>query len=269
MFDYSTAINYNPLAYNLTNNYASSVMTDDMLYSAGYNSTTPMGTSYNLGTTGTTGTTGFQPLDPDYYYKYMDKNQDYMINYGINQQVKMRSGEVRANSPMEAVNLAARNLHLKIMENEQEQIQNAYEKYCEQVGALYGCDLDKEALRARADLLYQNMVGKTIGDDIKEHGRGQFSQSFIQSLTFGLADRKSAAENACYVNGTEEGRGERFEKIAGKVAGGAVVGGAATVGTWGLMKILSPKMLKNKSLIGILVGIAAGVLAAMRSDHAI
>ena len=269
----------------LTNNYANSVMSQNMLTSTGYNSAlmsavNPLNNPYSFGmggglqvptssTTQSSGAVSNFGFDPNYMFNYMDRNQDFMINYGIKQQTKMRNANMKVNSPEESVQLAASVLHNKILEDEQDQIKKAYNDYCARVCELYGGFEDKNALRARADVLYQQMTGKSIAQDLKEHGRSQFAQSFVKSISFGLSNSSSAAENAAYVTGSEEGRMERFQKIAGRIAGGATVGAATTVTAWGLGKIISPKWFKNKPLIGVAIGAIAAIFAAMRSDKAI
>ena len=269
----------------LTSNYANNVIGQDMLTNAGYDNSIMGASAMNYGgnpygftmppcaastasggaSTGTLASNSF--FNPDYMYNYMDKNQDYMINYGIKQQTKMRNADMQVASPVESVALAGKVLHDKILADEQDQIKKAYNDYCARVEALYGGNVDKEALRARADLLYQQLTGKSISQDLKEHGRSEFTQAFVNALTLGISNKRSAAENANYITGAEEGRMEKMHRTAGRIAGGATVGAAATVTTWGALKLLTPKLFKNKPIIGLIVGAIAGFFAAKGRDH--
>lgn len=206
--------------------------------------------------------------NPDDYYRYMDKNQDYMINYQVNQQEKMRNADMRVNSPYESISLSAKLLHDKIKEDEQQQIIPAFKKYCEQITSMYGTT-DKNDILARAEQIYQSLYRNTIEDDLKANGKDSFTQGMLQAMSFGIADNKTAAENGAELTGEEVGRSDRAKKIAGNLTGAAAIGASTTIGINVLSKTFNWKMFKNKPLIGLGVGIAAGVIAVMKNLGAI
>ena len=82
-----------------------------------------------------------------------------------------------------------------------------------------------------------------------------------------MADKKTAEENIAELTGQPVGRTEQGKKFAGNIAGGAVVGGAAAIGTnWALKAFL--KGLKNKPFIATLIGSAVGLAAAIGTSSA-
>ena len=195
------------------------------------------------------------------YYKNYEKYQDFMINNQVRQQQKMRNADLRLNSPQEGIAKQATLLHEKIMQNEQQQIQLAYQQFKESVRAMYG-DASDEEIANRASTLYAQMHGCSITDDIRRYGRGSFTQGFLQTVSLGIADKKTAEENEAELTGQPVGRYERGKKIAGNVAGGAVFGGAAAISAGYLLKAFA-KGMKNKPFIAGLIGGAVGLVTAL------
>lgn len=195
------------------------------------------------------------------YYKNYEKYQDFMINNQVRQQQKMRNADLRLNSPQEGIAKQATLLHEKIMQNEQQQIQLAYQQFKESVRAMYGYASDEE-IANRASTLYAQMHGCSITDDIRRYGRGSFTQGFLQTVSLGIADKKTAEENVAELTGQPVGRYERGKKIAGNVAGGAVFGGAAAISAGYLLKAFA-KGMKNKPFIAGLIGGAVGLVTAL------
>ena len=195
------------------------------------------------------------------YYKNYEKYQDFMIDNQVKRQQKMRNADLRLNSPQEGIAKQATYLHEKIMRNEQQQIQEAYQNYIESVRNMYG-DASPEEIANRASTLYAQQYGCSITDDIRKYGRGSFTQGFLQTVTLGLADKKTAEENVSELTGQPVGRSERAKKIAGNIAGGAVFGGAATVSAKYLLKAFCAGA-KNKPFWAALIGGIAGVGVAL------
>lgn len=195
------------------------------------------------------------------YYKNYEKYQDFMIDNQVRRQQKMRNADLRLNSPQEGIAKQATYLHEKIMQNEQQQIQEAYRNYIESVRNMYG-DASPEEIANRASTLYAQQYGCSITDDIRKYGRGSFTQGFLQTLTLGLADKKTAEENVSELTGQPVGRSERGKKIAGNIVGGAVFGGAAAISTKYLLKAFWAGA-KNKPFWAALIGGIAGVGVAL------
>ena len=200
------------------------------------------------------------------YYKNYEKYQDFMIDNQVHQQQKWRNVDLRLNAPQEGIQKQAAILHEKILQNEQQQIQAAYANFKNSVKAMYGSGSD-EQISNRAASLYQQITGVTVTDDIRQHGRGSFTQGFLQTVTLGMADKKTAEENIAELTGQPVGRTEQGKKFAGNIAGGAVFGGAAAIGAnWALKTFL--KGLKNKPFIATLIGSAVGLAAAIGTSSA-
>lgn len=195
------------------------------------------------------------------YYKNYEKYQDFMIDNQVRRQQKMRNADLRLNSPQEGIAKQATYLHEKIMRNEQQQIQEAYQNFIESVRNMYG-DASPEEIANRASTLYSQQYGCSITDDIRKYGRGSFTQGFLQTVTLGLADKKTAEENVSELTGQPVGRSERAKKIAGNIAGGAVFGGAAAVSAKYLLKAFCAGA-KNKPFWAALIGGIAGVGVAL------
>lgn len=197
------------------------------------------------------------------YYQNYERYQDFMINNQVRQQQKMRNADLQLNSPQEGIQKQAKILHEKIMRNEQEQILQAYASFKESVRHMYGDNATDEQVANRASTWYAQLNnGKSITDDIREHGRDSFTQGFMQTVTFGLADGKSAEENISALTGQPVGRKDKTKKIIGNVAGGALVGGATFLGSNMLFKALKIGS-KSKTFWGVLAGAAAGIGTAI------
>lgn len=199
------------------------------------------------------------------YYRNYEKYQDFMINNQVRQQQKMRNADLQLNSPQEGIQKQASVLHEKILRNEQEQILQAYATFKESVRSLYGDQATDEQVANRASTLYKQLTGKTITDDIREHGRDSLTQGFMQTVTLGLADGKSAEENISALTGQPVGRKDKTKKVLGNVAGGALVGGATFCASSLLLKALKVSS-KSKTFWGIAAGAAAGILAAITTS---
>lgn len=195
------------------------------------------------------------------YYKNYEKYQDFMIGNQVKQQQKWREADLKLNSPMEGIAKQASYLHEKIMRNEQQQIQEAYKNFKNSVKSLYPNATDEE-ISNRASTLYKQLTGVSVTDDIRQYGRGSFTQGFLQTITLGLADKKTAEENISELTGQPVGRSEKAKKIAGNAAGGAVFGGAAILSAKYLFKGLW-KGLKNKPLVAAVIGGGAALAAAI------
>lgn len=200
------------------------------------------------------------------YYRNYEQYQDFMINNQVRQQQKMRNADLQLNSPQEGIQKQAIILHEKIMRNEQEQILQAYASFKESVRSMYGDQASDEQIANRASTLYaQFNNGKSITDDIREHGRDSLTQGFMQTVTFGLADGKSAEENISALTGQPVGRKDKTKKIIGNVAGGALVGGATFLTSGMICKALKVSA-KSKTFWGILAGAIAGIGTAIATS---
>ncbi len=210
----------------MMSNYANQVMMNDLFEgSMGYGMTNPIMSMNGSLFSGMGMFPYFGGMNTDAWMENMDKWQDYSIDRQIRYQEKSRNADLRLNSPMEGIHEAGAALKEKIHKDEQEQILNALEHYKEAVRAAFpgGSDAD---ITNRARSLYKQMFGVDLVDDVRENGKDSFTQGFIQALTFGLADNKTAEENIADITHQPVGRGDQTKKILGRASGGAVLGGA-------------------------------------------
>ena len=123
---------------------------------------------------------------------------------------------------------------------------------------MYGDNASETDIANRASTMYAQLTGKSIPDDIREHGRDSFTQGFLQTLTFGIADKKTAEENIAELSGQPVGRSEKYKKAAGNVAGGALIGGATFCLANVALKALKIAS-KSRTIWGIAIGTIAGL----------
>ena len=117
------------------------------------------------------------------YYKNYQKYQDFMIDNGINYQEKMRNADLRLNAPQEGILKQATILHEKIMQNEQEQILQAYNAFKNSVRAMYGDNADettginivKRAIEEPLRQIVENagLEGSVVVEKVRQ-GEGDF-----------------------------------------------------------------------------------------------
>ena len=208
--------------------------------------------------------TGYSTQD---YFNNMKEYQQFYNQYNIDQQKMQRNADLQINGPMEAIREHAENLKDKIEHNEQDQIVEAYNKYIESVKHTYG-DGTKEEINSRALAMYNQISGRSLIQDLREHGHSSEVQGFIQALTLGLYATNSAEDNIAKITGQSVPTGEKAKQNIGRVAGAATVGGIA----YGLTKFIAANTktiangakaaLKGKAgKIGLIAGAAAMALA--------
>lgn len=276
MADFNMAANMYGLYPNLYNNQvALNDLTDLDLYAPMGSLANPMmspinpmmtmnGSIFGGGMMGGYPMTGMYPsMGGNYedYYKNYERYQDFMIDNQVRQQQKMRNADLRLNSPQEGIQKQAMLLHEKIVRNEQQQIQEAYASFKESVKSMYGSASDEE-ISNRASSLYKQITGVSVVDDIRQYGRGSFTQGLLQTLTLGFADKKTAEENVSELTGQPVGRKENAKKFAGNITGGALFGGAAAISANFILKGLC-KGMKNKPFVAALIGGVVGLVTAL------
>ncbi len=215
------------------------------------------------------GYSGMMPMMPGMgyntqsYFNNMKDYQRFYIDYNVDQQNMQRNADLRINASVEGIKGAAAMLKDKIVNNEQDQIPEAFARYYETVRAAYG-DGTPAQIKARALTLYAQMNGnKTLYQDLRDYGHGSFTQGAIQAMTFGAYNRLSAEDNISQISGAPVGTGEKTKHNVGRVVGATAVGGGAYALTRFLTKS-SGKLSKMGGKAG-LVGLAVGGLAALMS----
>lgn len=221
--------------------------------------------------------TGMNPYNPMFgmglgmgdssYFDNMKQYQQNWTNYYVDSQKLQRNSDLKINGAMEAIEETAANLKDKINHNEQDQIQEAYQKYLAAVKNAYG-EGSEEELNSRALAMYTQLNGGTsLVQDLRNNGHTSFLQGFIQSISLGAYGRKSAEDNISEITHQEVPMGEKTEQNVGRVAGFATIGVAAYGATkalsghgTGILKTVG-KFFKTKA--GIVSAIVAGTVVAI------
>ena len=213
---------------------------------------------YNIGYGMNSSIFGAMPMVGGYnnqqIYDNMMNNLQFNQNYTIAAQNGQRNIDLRVNASIEAVKGAAMIVKDKVLANEQDQIEEAYNNYVETVRLAYGDASDKE-VKARAASLYAQMNGgKSIYQDLRENSHSSFTQGVIQAMSFGTYDRNSAEDNISKISGAPVGTTEKTLHNTGRIVGSAGIGGIA----YGITKFL------GKGKAGI-VGLAAAAVTGLIS----
>ena len=212
---------------------------------------------------------GFNPMfgmgAPDSsYFDNMKNYQQSWNDYYVDAQKMQRNNDVKLNGAMEAIQETAVNLRDRVAQNEQDQIPEAYNNFLSAVKNAYG-DASEEEINSRALSLYTQMTGKTLVQDLREHGHSSLVQGLIQSLTLNLYGRRSAEDNIAEITHQTVPTGEKTEQNIGRIAGCGIVGAAAyaaakaLAGHTGTILKGAAKFLTSKA--GIIGAVAAGVVA--------
>ena len=211
---------------------------------------------------------GFNPMfgmgAPDSsYFDNMKNYQQSWNDYYVDAQKMQRNNDVKLNGAMEAIYETAANLRDRVAQNEQDQIPEAYNNYLNAVKNAYG-DASAEELNSRALSLYTQLTGKTLVQDLREHGHSSLVQGLIQSVTFNLYGRRSAEDNIAEITHQTVPTGEKTEQNIGRIAGCGIVGAAAyaaakaLAGHSGAVLNGAKKFLTSKA--GIIGAVAAGLV---------
>ncbi len=213
------------------------------------------------------GSSGYMPFwggtNYEKYFQNMEMYNDFMYDSQLRRNQKARQVDFLANSPMEEVHHKAEILREKIMQNEQQQIIPALNKYLESIKSAMGGgeNVSAEQLIARADMLYRQMYNTSLTEDIRKYGNSSFLQGLYQTLSLGFADKVTAEENIARINGQPVSRWESAKKVAGNTIGGATIGAASLYGLASIPALA--KVLKSKpgflGAVGAVVGALSGL----------
>ena len=166
-------------------------------------------------------------FDYDSYYRDMRNQSHSMMENSLQQTRDNRQFEYKANAPMTLLKKEATTLKVKIEQNEQDQVQQALEAYLASVRNVYdpNGEMSEQDLLAQAEALYsQQFPGRSIQGDLAEHSKGSFMHGLLQSVTFGMYDKTTAAENVAKITGQPVSSQDATLKIAGNATGGAIIG---------------------------------------------
>lgn len=247
------------------NNYANAATLDSLI---GYSGTSFPGMLSMDGSLFSGNYTGsYMPywggMNYEQYYKNMEQCQNFMYDSQLRRNQKARQVDFLSNSPMEGIQRNAEILHEKIMQNEQQQIIPALNKFLASIKAASANDANvtTEQLIARADTFYKQIYNTSLTEDIRKYGNSSFLQGLYQTLSLGFADRVTAEENISKINGQPVSRWESAKKVTGNTMGGAILGSASMFGLASIPAIA--KVLKTKpgflGTVGAVVGALSGL----------
>jgi len=169
-----------------------------------------------------------------YYNNYYNQMTDYLnfnSRYNLQAVQNQRYNDITINGPDAGITKQLKVLQEKILTNEQEQIQSALSAYVQAVRAKYP-DASDDDVRNYASMLYGQLTGHSITDDIRSYGSSSFWQGFKQVASLGIANKVTAEENISQITGQPVSRSENFGKIAGRAAGGAALGALGLFAGW-------------------------------------
>ena len=220
--------------------YQNQVMLGDMM---GLDSSWGLGmdTSIFGGLNGMGAMMPFGGLNYDSYYQNMDKYQQFMYDSQIRQAERSRFADLKANAPMEGI-------------QRQAEIIPALNAYIESIKAAYSnsSEASPQQLLNKATTLYKQIYNTGITDDLRKYGNGSFTQGLFQTLSFGLADKRTVEENISAING---------KKYAGNATGGAIIG-ASSMYLLSSLKYFK-NVFKSKPLVAAGIGAVIGALSGL------
>ena len=148
------------------------------------------------------------------------------------------------------------------MQNEQEQIIPALQSVLDGMNATYGqqSNANQKDMIAMVKTMYRQKYGTSLSDDIRKYGAGSLTQGFLQSISFGFADGRTAEENISIINDQPVSRWEDTKKLIGNCLGGALTGG---LGMLALSSLKFVKYLfKSKPLVAAGTGAVLGAVTS-------
>lgn len=191
-------------------------------------------------------------MNYDYYFNNMKDYLNFTSDYNLQMVENQRRNDLRINAVDEAIRNAAAVLNEKIVANEQQQIQQAYNNYIAAVAAKYPGESEQNIV-ARAKSNYQQLYNSTITDEIRKYGHDTFTHGLYRGLTFGLYGKLTPEDNISKITGQPVSRWDKFKEIGGLATGGAAVTGGG---------LFVAKHLKWLSKVPKLGWLYAGLLSA-------
>ena len=189
------------------------------------------------------------------YFRYMRDYQKMNIDYNVEGTKLQRNADLKTNASMEAINNSFALLKDKIINNEQGQVIEAYNKFVNAVAAAYG-DGSEAEIKARAKTIFKDLNGgKSLIEDLRENGNSSFVQGAINAITFGTYATSSVEDNISEITNSPVLTTEKAMQNTGRVAGATGLG---------LFAGLIAKALKLGKL-GKIIGIGAMALSGITS----
>jgi hypothetical protein len=192
-----------------------------------------MSTRTGVSATAPGGVTNPGGIDYDAYYQRMAENQARMSAYNMQQAMRYRQESLVNSAPMERIKNAVTILQEKVVQDEQTHVQGAFANLIEAVRDAYDPDntADDETIKIRALTLYQQQTGRSLTEDLRENGRSDMLQGFLDGLGLGLfGTGRTAEDNIAEITDQPASTKAKEYQAAGEVAGftttGAGIGAA-------------------------------------------
>ena len=195
----------------------------------------------------------------DNYWDQMVQNQDRMYENTIRQRQSWNRMDAEINGPLYGISEAADVLRDKVLQNEQDQIQEALFAYKQAIKDAYyqGQDIDDRTLTALAKDQYRKRFGTRLEDDIRNNANSNFGNGFVRTATFGIfGDKISAEENIAQINNQPVSSKSKTMKVLGKCTGALT-----TTAAGALIGVCCGGPVG--AAIGAAVGLVAGIISAV------
>lgn len=200
------------------------------------------------------------------YLAQQEKMQDFQIDSQVRYQKKMNGAQFEVQADDDAVTRQIGILQGQIKANNQDQVMDQYNKLVQSIQAklqnsgFLPSGISKEKSRAvvqaHAEKLYFLQTGKSIADELREHGNGSFVHGMKKILSFGFSNNRTAEENIADISGTKLDKSETAKKF---------LGGFAILGTIGgvIAAIVTKGKVKPTAITALAAGTVGGTAAAV------
>ena len=152
------------------------------------------------------------------------RNQERWMNQSLQQNQMWRQNSAMINSPLYKISEAADALRDKVVQNEQDQVQEALAalKNAIKEANYPNQDVDDAILTAEAKNYYRTRFGQRIEDDLRNYGTSSFWNGFIRKATCGLfGDKYTPEDNIAQINHQSVSETSKKWNKTGKIAAGA------------------------------------------------
>lgn len=182
-------------------------------------------------------------MTQEQYMAYQESLENNQIDKQVRQQHKLASAGFRVSAAKDAVTSQIGVLQRKIHDNEQDYVVKEYNRLDtvakEELAELGITNPTPAQLSAYKQKLYFEATGKSITDDLTEHGDSGFVHGLKKGM-FGIghlfANKTSYEANISAITGENESSTSKTWEKVGFGASALLTGGAVALGIFGLLK---------------------------------
>lgn len=180
------------------------------------------------------------------YMALQNEMQQFQTEMQVNNQKRNNGINFALTSEEDMVTRQIAILQSKIKANEQDQIMDCYNKLLQSAKQQLknqGIDVNSvsnDQLKAYVEKLYGQATGKSMTDEIAEHGSGQFGAGFKDGL-FGLGwlftNKRTAKDNIAEITGEPTSRKDKWNRVLGTAVSAILTAGPALMAFGGQLKL--------------------------------